>query len=217
MFMVEPFSVKDCALAVISTGISAASIVEFKGAITHIPTSSLYYHFWKRHFWHSFVYPEFHNDFAEWAYHYLHDPILSERLGIIDPNEYSSLDELRNEMLEIIEQRIDEMEYIQWSTRENKFHFLRSEIIVFDTMSIIETPAKLITVLPQLTSTSIFYHFIDARRRTPNKMDDFSNWLKDFGPEYEVLLKKIQHIDPYFLSLKEQRERLTQIIGAHIK
>jgi Family of unknown function (DUF5752) len=211
----QPFFVKDCALAVISTGEAAASIVEFKDVLTRIPASSLYFHFWGRHFRPSFVHPELHNDFARWTSHYLHDPILAERLGIVDPTEYADLEELRQAVLEVIEQRLEEIERISWSTRENKFHFLRSVIVVFDTSTTIAHPFELKTLLPTLTATSIFYHFIDARRRTPTSIDDFSSWLAEEGGEYADLLKKIQHIDPYFLSLTEQRQKLTEIMGSY--
>lgn len=210
----EPFLIKDCALAVISTGISAASIIEFKAAIAHIPASSLYYHFWNRLFWNFFIYPEFHNDFADWAYRYLHDPVLSERLGIINPTEYSNTENLRNDVLEIFEQRIDEMEAIQWSIRENKFHFLRSEIIIFETDKKMTHPSELKTVFPTMSLSSIFYHFIDARIRTFNGKDDFSSWLEE-GREYGELLNKIQHIDPYFLPLAEQKQKLIDIFHGY--
>ena len=159
--------------------------------------------------------PEFHNDFARWTYLYLHDHILAERLGIIDPTEYADLEELRKVLIEIFEQRIDEIEYSFWSKGENKFHFQRSIIIVFNTARSVEHPSELKNILPTLTTTSIFYHFIDARRRTPTGMDDFSFWLAEEGPMYKDLLKQIKHIDPFFLSLTEQRQKLTEIMSTH--
>jgi len=213
--MTKPFLVKDCALAVVSTGMAVASIIEFKDILTQIPASSLYFHFWGRHFRTTFFHPEFHNDFARWTYLHLHDRILSERLGIVDPTEYSDLEELRRAIFEIIEQRLDEIEIITWSTRENKFHFLSSIIVVFDTMLSIAHPSELKTLLPTLSATSIFYHFIDARRRTPSGKDDFSCWLTEENAGDDSLLKKIQHIDPYFLSLIEQRQKLTEIMDSH--
>ena len=43
---------------------------------------------------------------------------------------------------------------------------------------------------------SIFYHFIDARRRTPLGRNDFSSWLMGFGDEHRELLDRIaQELD----------------------
>ncbi len=213
--MENPFLVRDCALAVVSTGISAASIVEFKEAIAKVPAGSLYYHFWGRHFRTSFVDPGLHNDFSRWTYLQLHDRILSERLSIIDPTEYVDMEELRRVIIEIFDQRLDEIEFATWSTRENRFHFLRSVIVVFGTATSIQHPHDLKNVLPTLSTTSIFFHFIDARKRTQNNIDDFSCWLSQYGSQYTDLLQKIQHIDPYFLSLAEQKQKLSDLMNEY--
>ena len=107
--MTKPFLVKDCALGVLSTGEAAGSIIELKETLSHINPSSLYFHFWGRHFRPSFTHPEFHNDFARWAYTALHDPILAERLGIVDPTEFEDLETLRQATIEVVEQRLDEL------------------------------------------------------------------------------------------------------------
>ncbi len=210
--MTKPFFVKDCALAVVSTGKTASSIEEFKEVLPYISLSSIYFHFWGRHFRPSFDHPELHNDFARWSYLVLGDHILSERLGIIDPTEYVSLEELKMEVLEVMEQRLEESEVPAWSVVKNKFHFQRSVIVIFDSEKTIKHPSELKAILPTLTATSIFYHFIDARRRTSTGVDDFTAWLSEATPETPDLLKKIQHIDPYFLSLTEQRQKLSEIM-----
>ena len=35
--------------------------------------------------------------------------------------------------------------------------------------------------VPNMSVGSIFYHFIDARRRSPEMMDDFRTWLRSYG------------------------------------
>lgn len=61
------------------------------------------------------------------------------------------------------------------------------------------------------------YHFIDARRRTDHRCDDFSDWLAGFGAEFEALRKHIAGIDPYFGNLAELRTELTQLFQAYFK
>ena len=213
--MGKPFKIKDCALAVVSISEAAASIIEFKEKLMRIPVSSLYYHFWGWHFRPSFVHPEFHNDFARWTHQHLHDSILAERLGIIDPTEYDDLENLRKKILEVIEERIEEIEFLTLSTKENKFHFLRSVIVVFDTGVVIGHPSELKMALSAFSDTSIFYHFIDARRRTAAGTDDFTAWLIEENVNDDALLQKIQHIDPYFLSLAKQKQKLIEIMDSY--
>lgn len=212
--MSNPFYLKDCTLAVLATGKSAASLLEFRDVLMDIPLTSIYYHFWGGRLSPRFIHREFHNDFARWAYFQLNDAILSERLGIIDPKEYKNLEDLRKVLLDIVEDRIEELDFFVWSRGENKFHFLHSSIVVFDTQMTLTHPSELAAIIPSLSEGSIYYHFIDARFRTPGGIDDFSFWLMGFKNEdYDELIKEIQLLDPYFHSLSGLRKKLTHLIN----
>jgi hypothetical protein len=95
---------------------------------------------------------------------------------------------------------------------DQQFHFSRSAIVVFDTRRSLSQPRELLDALPLMSVGSIFYHFVDARRRDPLGKDDFQAWLTGFGPEYEELLRSITNIDPYFESLFVIRDRLTEVL-----
>lgn len=210
--MVEPFFVKSCALAVISTGEFVMTLAHLKEVMKRIPLRSIYYHFWGSRLRASFTHPDYYNDFAYWAHSSLHDSILSERLGILDPTEFTDLEDLRKALIEVIDERLDEIEYSSWSKDEIQFQFLEASTIVFDTSIKVTHPKELKSVIPSLSFNSIFYHFIDARRRTPERIDDFCFWLKNFGNEYSELIKKIKSIDPFFSDLSTIRQRLEQTI-----
>lgn len=203
------FFVKNCALATVATGIRASSLIELRDKLTTIDESSIYHHFWGERMNPQFVHTQHHNDFAAWVFHRLHDHILAERMSIIDPTEFENLEALRQEIIETIDKRLDDYESALWIKKSDGFHFIRSTIIVFESELSISRPEELPKILPQLPPGSIFYHFIDARIRTPEKVDDFSIWLKMFDGQYEALVERIQSIDPYFLSLTELREELT--------
>jgi hypothetical protein len=126
------------------------------------------------------------------------------------------MEELRRELIEIIEERLDENELVPWASAHQQFHFIRSQIIVFDTRIRISEPEELKGHIPQLTVGSIFYHFVDARRRTANRSDDFSEWIKGFGNSYNRLLEQIAALDPYFKSLTELRSQLSQIFEEYV-
>lgn len=213
--MTMPFFIKDCALAVIATGEIAESMVQFKEVLRRIPLNSIYYHFWGSRLRSTVSPPQFVNDLAHWAHIHLHDDVLSEKLGILDPVEYAGLEDLRKAILEIFEEHLDEIEYMLWSKKESRFYFLRSNIVIFDTAIQADHPSDLKKIIPALTPSSIFYHFIDARTRTENAKDDFSCWLATFKDDYPALIEKIQRIDPYFLSLTEIRQKLSEVINAH--
>jgi hypothetical protein len=142
---------------------------------------------------------------------------LAERLAIIDPAHFDELEDLRRELIEVIEERLDESEFVPWAKAGIELHFLRSQIVVFDTHQRIEQPVELVDLIPQLSISSIFYHFIDARRRTPLREDDFSYWLKGLDWEYEGLIHDLATVDPYFTTLTEVREQLRNIFRRHLE
>lgn len=209
----EKFFVRNCSLARIATGERASSLSELRDKLMTIDENSIYYHFWGGRMNPQFIHTLNHNDFASWVYHRLNDHVLAEKLSIIDPMEFNNLELLRQEVLETIERRLDNYEFIFYTKREDQFHFVRSSIIVFDSTLCILTPEDLPKILPQLSPGNIFYHFIDARVRTSDKTDDFSVWLKMFDNKYNELIENIQTIDPYFLSLTELRNELTYVVN----
>lgn len=209
------FYVKNCSLASIATAQRAGSLSELKDKIAIVEEGCLYHHFWGERMNTQFVHTQYHNDFASWVFHRLHDTILAEKLSIIDPTEFENIEALRQELIEVIEKRLDEYEFIIWTRKEDQFHFVGSSIVVFDSFIKINTPEELPSVIHSFAPNSIFYHFIDSRRRTAEKTDDFTLWLKQFGNKYDGLIEKIQDIDPYFLSLNQLKEKLSQIIGTY--
>lgn len=212
----SPFVVKDCALIAIATGIRAQNLRELRDRLETIHPGSIYYHFWGGLLVPRFEEPEFNNDFAAWARHGLHDHILAERLAVIDPVDFPDIEALRQEVIEVIENRLYESEIVPWAKADQQFYFKRSRIVIFDTKKQIADPKMLTEVLPILSLGSIFYHFIDARRRPPEGVDDFSAWLGMFGEQYDALRNEIRSIDLSFTTLSEIRQKLAHLCTIHL-
>ena len=207
------FDVKDCALIAIATGRRVHSLNELRDALLSVGEDSIYYHFWGSLLQPRFEEREFNNDFAGWVFHHIHDSPLAERLAVIDPTEFPDLDELRQEMIELIEQRLDEGEYLPWVRSPEPFEFIRSQIVVFDGNKRPRSPEELAQLLPHLPASSIFYHFVDARRRSPNRLDDFRTWVRCFGPRYELLVEHLSELDPYFVPLTQLRTQIAAVFA----
>ncbi|MGX2039232.1 DUF5752 family protein [Methylocaldum sp. MU1018] len=208
-----PFIVNDCALLAIATGKRAQNLKELRDHLLAIHPGSIYFHFWGNLLHPRFEEPEYNNDFAAWARHALHDKALAERLSVVDPNSYGTLDELRQELIEIIEQRLDEREVLAWAQPDQQFEFIRALTVVFRTDLQFFTPEALAARIGQMSVSSIFYHFIDAKRRNENRLDDFRNWLDSFEGRYESLCRCLAKIDPYFTSLTQLRAKLASVFS----
>lgn len=208
---VAAFAVKDCALAAIATGQRAQNLRELRDRLLTVHPGCIYYHFWGGLLRPRFDDPEYNNDFAFWVRHALHDVPLAERLAVIDPADYPDLDALRQELVEVIEERIDEYDYQTWARPDQQFHFVRSQTVAFDTARRLHEPRELASTVPGLALGSIFYHVIDARRREPHGIDDFRAWLAQFGDTHQGLIARLAEVDPYFINLAELRQLLAQL------
>lgn len=208
----EEFNLKDCALIAIATGLRALTLRELHDNLQNTSEDSIYYHFWGGLLQPRFEEREYNNDFAAWAWYSLHDGTLAERLAVIDPTEFATLEGLRQELIEIVEERMDEKEHLPWKVASDAFEFIHSQIVVFDTRKKVATPKELGAVLPDISTSSIFYHFVDARRRLQGSpSDDFSLWISKFSREHEGLCRNLVAIDPYFVSLSQLKSTLIDI------
>ncbi|MFO7984543.1 MAG: DUF5752 family protein [Desulfatiglandaceae bacterium] len=207
--------IKDCTLIAMATGKRAQNLRELREYLRTVSTNSIYYHFWGGLLRPRFDDPEYHNDFAIWSAHSIYNKPLAERLAVIDPVAFSSLEDLRIELLGLIEESLDETEYPVWANRDDQFEFIQHQIVVFDTRRWVDRPEQLTEILPELSRGSIFFHFIDARRRNENTLDDFQNWLGQFGDPYRETCEAIAAIDPYFSDLKRIKESLIKTIQTH--
>ena len=210
------FAVRDCALIAIATGERAETLKELRDTLVRIDRASVFHHVWGGLLGARFGEREYHNDFAGWARHGLHDRKLAERLAMVDPTTSADLDDLRRDLVEIIEDRLDESEALPWVRATQRFHFIRSQIVVFDTRIRCRTPEEMAERIPILSPSSLFYHFIDARRRSLDGSDDLRSWLASFGPRVEGLRRALAELDPYFVSLVELRDEVARVFRRHV-
>lgn len=208
-----PFRVVDCALVTRVTGRSAQNLRELRDALLNIDTASIYNHFWGGLLRPHFDDPELHNDFAVWARKCLHDRVLAERLAAVDPADYGRLEDMRIDLVDICEDRLAEVDMVPWAPRDHTLHFQSAHIVVFDTGRLVERPEELATALPRFSRGSVFYHFVDARRRNENGYDDLRRWLTDCGPAYRPLVELLGAVDPLQGSLHDLKHRVAAVVG----
>ena len=215
--MVSPFFIKDCALIAIATGKRAQNLRELTERLREVEANSVFYHFWGGLLRPRFDNPEYHNDFAIWVAESLHNKVLAEKLAAIDPSAFENIEELRNEVIETLEEALDDAEYPLWAKKDSLFDFIRCRLVIFDTKMRVLAPEDLLPLLPNLSLGSIFFHFIDGRRRNRNSLDDFRNWITSFGVPYEELVRSIGEICPYFTPLNKLREQLTEVFERYFE
>ena len=209
-----PFQVKDCTLITRMAGIkSAMNLRELQERVDICPVECQFHHFCETVIRASFDDPEYHNDFAVWAARQLRDRVLAERLAIVNPYKMENLEELRRTVSDIIEERLAEVYYIPWAPPGQDLHFMQAVTVVFDTGLFLEKPGDLPGALPKMSLGSIYYHFVEARRRTEEGIDDFSAWISSFENPNQEFLNALAGLDFYFLSLTELKKSLINAVA----
>jgi len=211
------FEVKDCSLITRMAGVKEAmNLRELEERLRICPDECLFYHFCETVIRPTFDYPDYPNDFALWANSQLRDKILAERLAVINPYKFQSFDELRKQILDIIEERLSEIDHIPWVPKGSAFQFLRAATIVFNTGIILNTQKDFRKQLPKMSLGSIYYHFVEARRRNNGRVDDFTEWLNKFNDKTRSLIYIYGEIDFYFLSLTELKDTLIAVATEYL-
>ncbi|NLT36138.1 MAG: hypothetical protein GXX83_09590 [Gaiellales bacterium] len=215
--MAGEFVIKDCALATISVGRRVQTLRELRNAVRDVPADSIYHHFWGTLLRPSYSEREYNNDFAAWAKRSLHDQQLAERLAVIDPTGFPDIEALRAALVEELEECLDECTVIPTAALTEQLYFLRGLLVVFDTHRRLAAPEELPAAAAQMSTASIFYHFIDARGRTEAGVDDFRAWLTCLEDPHEELQSRLASLDPYFGSLASLRTRLTRLFAQYFQ
>lgn len=212
-----PFAVKDCALLTRMSGLPPAiNLRELRERIALCSENVLFHHFCETTLRGTFDNPDYRNDFAVWSKLYLGDRVLAERLGILDPYEFVSLGALRAATLEVIDERLEESTMIPWARPGDELYFMEATTVVFDTGVRISHPREFAAAIGAMTGGSVYYHFLEARRRPLFGKDDFTTWLleNENGGNNRPYIDALARIDFYFHTLVHLRRELSKVLSA---
>jgi Family of unknown function (DUF5752) len=208
------FGFKQCISLLKSTGVKAKNLGELHKAIAAIPEDSIFHHtfqyFLKGHT------QEYTNDFAHWAGESLEERTLAEELSNLDPYDFANLYDVRKALLSIIEKFLERFPEPRESLPGDEFYFNETVTIVFPAGITVKNLAEFLMAIKYVDSSSIYYHFYDARARLGEKTDDFSRWIGDSLGKTE-LAASIREIDPFMHATEGIRERITELIESEVR
>ncbi len=94
-----------------------------------------------------------------------------------------------------------------------QFFFMQAMTVVFDTGVVLDRVPDLVTAIRNMTLGSLYFHFIEARRRGPGGQDDFTVWLVTRGDEGRAAGEALAGVEYYFCTLRELKERLLAVLS----
>ncbi len=178
--------------------------------IEEVPADSIYYHthsYFLRHFYIAGPYP---NDFANWAVIQVRDRVLGEKLGSVTPSAERTIEEIRQEVIEIIDQHISSIRLVPYVTYGQPFHFMKSRIIEIPTGVVVKNLEEFTAALETVDASAIYNHIFEARLRDRRGRSDFAIWLDEVCKR-SALSDRIEKIDSYMYSLEGLRGRLLEL------
>lgn len=195
---------------VVLTGMRARSLAQLRQMITRVPGSSIFFHTHQEYLAHNFQKPVYYNDFAVWVSQALREEALAEKLAAIDLLAFTTIRDLRSAIVSTID------DYVAGAHRpllecrpEEAFHFCRSRSFILPTGLVAHDVAEFFEQLPHISSSSLYFHFFEARLRLGRRTSDFSRWLKDRGRG--DLARAIDDLNPYVRTLDELKDDIVHI------
>ena len=206
----KPFLFKTQLSLVLLTGLKASDLRELRDCLEKIPEMSVYYH--THHFLqqHQFLVQEPPNDFAYWVTHVLNEIKIGEQLAAIDTVQFRSLEELRTALVAAIHPILDEKNSLRKAPSGHEFYFMRSVLFILKTPYVARTLEEFVEYLKKVSIHSLYFHMFEARLRTSQPMNDFSQWLEEMGEH--GLAKEIERLDPYSHTLEDLRSHIVRLI-----
>ena len=209
-----PFVFETSVESVQLTGRKAASLMELYQELGEVEGSTLYHHTHRFYRIHSFLGPWDRSDFALWVSQNLKEEAVGERMGAMDPRDYRTLEDLRADLLTILDPlRKDEGRWTRRVPVGLEFHFCKSASIVFPTGHEARTLEDFVHALERVDTACLYHHLIEAplhyhgpAREYPN---DFSQWLANLG--FPEPARIVAEIDPYRADLEALREDLLSV------
>jgi hypothetical protein len=151
------------------------------------------------------------NDFARWLAVEVGELALAERLAVVDPFQFETLTDLREELVAIIHRHLRDAAPARRVEFEQAFHFQQSRIVPVPLGPRATTLAEFRQGLVGADVSAIHHHMVEARGRWGRRGGDFAAWLRG-ALGMAALAEEIERIDLYLTTPERVRGRLLALI-----
>ncbi|MDH5668779.1 MAG: DUF5752 family protein [Nitrospira sp.] len=175
--------------------------------LEEVPLDSVYFHTHSYFLRHRFIERTYPNDFAEWVGEQVRDHVLAERLSVVDPFTFKSLEALREELISIFDDHLSGLVTVPRAGFGTPFYFNRSRILEVPTGVEVRTLSEFRNAISEIDTSSLYFHVFEAHLRLQREENDFSAWIRS-GLNLPNLADRIRALNPYLGSLERLRSNL---------
>ncbi len=214
MEQTSPFDFQQAISIRKSTGKKAKDLRELRDLIAVVSEESIFHHtyqyFLKGHFL------EYTNDFGQWAGQSLGETVLSEHLSNVDPYSFGSINQVRDELLRVIDEYERHFPEPREAVPGNEFYFNESVALIFPEGVRARNLAEFLMAIKYVDPGCIYFHFYEARSRMRGETDDFSRWFEE-GLGKGALADRIRAIDPFMHTIEGIRQIIVALVEAELR
>ena len=188
---------------------------ELMEELERIPAGSVYYHTHSIFLRHPRIAGGYPNDFANWVATQVRDQVLAERLAVVDPYHFPSVEELREELVSIVDSHIAALNPVPRVVFGDPLFFVQSHVLEVPTGLEARTLEDFRRCLAEVDLSAVYLHTLHARIRGEVAGGDFAHWIgQELG--LEGLAAAIGRINPYLGGLEEIRNETLRLIDAEL-
>src|ERR1700758_5435098 len=136
---VKPFYFNTSANLLRITQQKANSLSELLAALQECPEGSIFQHTFRTLQEHHFIREGFSNDFAHWVLSACNEPSLAEGLASVDVREFTSVAELRERFVEIVQNFLQRSPSAATRAAKETFYFCDSDTVIIPTTFVAHT------------------------------------------------------------------------------
>ena len=211
----SPFTFIGCSELQESLGQQADDEKELAEMLEEVPLDSVHFHTHSYFLRHRFIERVYPNDFAQWVVTQVGDHILGEKLAVVDPFDYPNLEDLREEIISIIDDHLSRMPIVPRVVFGRPFYFHRSRILEVPMGVEARTLGEFRRAVSEVDVSAIYFHMFEAHFRLHREESDFSAWIRT-GLGLPDLADRIRTINPYLGSLERLRSSLLTACDGYV-
>jgi hypothetical protein len=211
----RPFLFAGCVELRQTLDVHARDERELMNRIAEVPAGSIFFHTFGYFLRHRAFTTAYGNDFARWAALEIGDRALAERLAVVDPFSFTTVEALREYLVTILQEHLRGREGETRVEFDRGFHFQQSHVVEVPLGVAAETLVEFRAGLATVDESGIYLHTVETRARE-RRAEAFSEWLRD-SLELPALAERFERIDPYLTTLERIRGRLLGLVDVALE
>lgn len=207
----RPFYFNSAAHLLRITREKASNLGELLEALQVTSDDSIFQHTFQTLREHHFIREGFSNDFAHWAFAACNEVALAERLSAVDVREFTSVADLRQRLVQIVDDYLRRNPRARDRSAFEPFYFCASAVVIIPTPYVARNLAEFADCVRKISLHSLHHHFIQARLRLKLNSNDFSVWLESelgLGAQAD----RLNRIDIYTSTLQDVRRSILRVV-----